>query len=232
MIERSSSTRLDAIVDPGDLLPALPPHDVGVAVVGPCDEPDEAVDEIATTVARNVRRLRTSRGHSLERLARLSGVSRAMLGQIETSKSVPTIAVLDKIARALGVPIGRIVADVRRPRAVVLRREEARVVTAHEGRFVARALVPIGREGRVEFWELKFAPRHQEAEGPRSIGTIETLVVVAGALEVEIGDEAIRSLKPGDAITFDADVGHVYRNPSAMQAVVHVVVTPPDFRRG
>src|SRR6185503_14817644 len=59
--------------------------------------------DLAPVVGSNLRRLRTRRGLSLERLAQISGVSRAMLGQIELGQSAPTINVLWKIARALEV---------------------------------------------------------------------------------------------------------------------------------
>src|SRR5579859_404207 len=60
--------------------------------------------DLAPVVGKNLRRLRTQRGLSLERLSRASGVSRAMLGQVELGQSAPTINVLWKIARALGIP--------------------------------------------------------------------------------------------------------------------------------
>ena len=60
---------------------------------------------LLTIISTNLRRMRTRQGHSLERLANLAGVSRAMLSQIETGKSVPTISLLLKVANALGVPI-------------------------------------------------------------------------------------------------------------------------------
>jgi Helix-turn-helix domain len=47
------------------------------------NEVDDGSAELSSILGRNLRRLRTQRGHSLERLARLSGVSRAMLGQID-----------------------------------------------------------------------------------------------------------------------------------------------------
>ena len=47
--------------------------------------------DLAPVVGGNLRRLRTRRGLSLERLAQSSGVSRAMLGQIELGQSAPTI---------------------------------------------------------------------------------------------------------------------------------------------
>jgi mannose-6-phosphate isomerase-like protein (cupin superfamily) len=49
--------------------------------------------DLAPVVGANLRRLRTDRGLSLEKLAQLSGVSRAMLGQIELAQSAPTINV-------------------------------------------------------------------------------------------------------------------------------------------
>ena len=47
--------------------------------------------ELTEIVSSNLKRVRRSRGYSLERLANLSGVSRAMLSQIELGRSVPTI---------------------------------------------------------------------------------------------------------------------------------------------
>ncbi|MDF3025449.1 MAG: hypothetical protein K0R10_2810, partial [Alphaproteobacteria bacterium] len=71
----------------------------------------ESTAELSALVGANLRRLRTKRGHSLERLAKLSGVSRAMLGQIETAKSVPSIGVLWKVAMALQVPFATLIAS-------------------------------------------------------------------------------------------------------------------------
>lgn len=64
----------------------------------------DVASEMPQILGRNLRRLRTRQGHSLERLAKLSGVSRAMLGQIETGRSAPSISLLWKITTALGVP--------------------------------------------------------------------------------------------------------------------------------
>ncbi len=85
------------------LRPALMAAFVGDA--GPSDLPtSEVATDLPAILGRNLRRLRTRQGHSLERLAKASGVSRAMLGQIENGKSTPTIGLLWKIATALGLP--------------------------------------------------------------------------------------------------------------------------------
>ena len=58
--------------------------------------------DIGAAVAANLRRLRAERDLTLDQLSEASGVSRAMLNQIETGKSVPTIATLWKVAAGLG----------------------------------------------------------------------------------------------------------------------------------
>jgi transcriptional regulator with XRE-family HTH domain len=64
-------------------------------------------------VGENLRRLRTERGLSLERLARQTGVSRSMLGQIELGQSAPTIKLLWRIASGLGVDFSELLTDPR-----------------------------------------------------------------------------------------------------------------------
>src|SRR5690242_13562169 len=97
--------------------------------------------DLAPVVGGNLRRLRTRRGLSLERLAQLSGVSRAMLGQIELGQSAPTINVLWKIARALEVPFSALLAEQSRGGTQVLSASSTKKLSSHDGKFVSRALL-------------------------------------------------------------------------------------------
>jgi len=185
----------------------------------------EAGANLAALVGRNLRRLRIRQGHSLERLARLSGVSRAMLGQIETGKSTPTISLLWKVANALSVPFSRLLADGDVHRVVLLRRKQAKILSASGGRFTSRALFPFDEERRVEFYELRLAPHHTEAAEPHSPGTRENLIVTQGKVEIVVGQEPSCLLDAGDAIVFEADVPHSYRNAGEEEAVMYLVMT-------
>src|SRR5580693_888365 len=89
--------------------------------------------DLAPAVGANLRRLRTKRGLSLERLAKASGVSRAMLGQVELGQSTPTINVLWKIARALDVPFSALITDRSARGTTLLPAHRARVLTSHDG---------------------------------------------------------------------------------------------------
>src|SRR5947207_4917328 len=105
----------------------------------PAGDAAEAMD-LTPILSANLRRLRMRRGLSLERLARASGVSRAMLGQIELGQSAPTINVLWKISSALEVPFSALISAQRHGGTVVLRAAQAKKLTSHDGGFSSRAL--------------------------------------------------------------------------------------------
>jgi transcriptional regulator with XRE-family HTH domain len=184
----------------------------------------DAPPDLALIVGENLRRLRTRQGHSLERLAKLSGVSRAMLSQVELGRSVPTIAVLWKIAHALDVPFAALTSRGATPGTTVLRGEKAKLLASADGRFTSRALFPFVGERRVEFYALTLAARSTEEADAHQPGTIENLVVHEGSVEIDVGGRTHR-LNPGDAIVFEADVPHSYRNVGDDGATMYLVMT-------
>jgi transcriptional regulator with XRE-family HTH domain len=186
---------------------------------------EEPSADIPLIVGRNLRRLRTRRGHSLERLAKLSGVSRAMLGQIETGKSTPTIGLLWKVATALGVPFANLLTAQDAQSTAILRSDRAKVLASSDGRFTSRALFPFDGERKVEFYELRLAAHHREDAQAHAPGTRENLIVARGAIEIVAGKERPHTLAEGDAILFEADVPHSYRNLGPVEAVLYLVMT-------
>lgn len=185
--------------------------------------PDAAPD-LAPTVGKNLRVLRLKRGLSLEKLAKASGVSRAMLGQVELGQSAPTINVLWKIARALDVPFASLIASGASRGTKVMRAAQAKKLMSHDGTFGSRALFPLDTSRKVEFYELRLAPKGVEQADPHPAGTTENLVVASGAVEIEAAGQT-HALKAGDAIFFEADGPHAYRNTGAREAVLYLVMT-------
>jgi transcriptional regulator with XRE-family HTH domain len=181
--------------------------------------------DLTPVVGANLRRLRVKRGLSLERLARVSGVSRAMLGQIELGKSTPTINVLWKVAQALDVSFSTLLGQRERPKtAVLIERARGKILSSQDGSFTSRALFPFDVSRKVEFYELRLAPHGIERADPHTMGTTENLVVTAGWLQLRVGTEHFR-LGPGDAIFFEADVPHEYHNSGQDEAVMYLVMT-------
>jgi len=185
---------------------------------------DAASPDLVPILGANLRRLRVRRGLSLERLSKLSGVSRAMLSQVELAYSAPTINVIWRIASALGVPFGALLATTDLQTTQVMRRNQAKTLTSHDGGFSSRALFPPDMPRRTEFYELRLksgAVEHATAHAP---GTTENLVVNAGRLAICVGDDTTE-LDTGDAIQFTADVPHTYRNLELRDTVVYLVMT-------
>jgi len=180
--------------------------------------------DLAPVVGGNLRRLRTRRALSLERLAQLSGVSRAMLGQIELGQSAPTINVLWKIARALEVTFSALISSRTQTGALVLRANESKLLTSKDRTFSSRALFPFDEPRRVEFYELRLAPGAVEDADAHPPGTVENLVVTGGAIEIDAAGDTHR-LEVGDSILFEADAPHAYRNPGRSEAVMYLVMT-------
>jgi transcriptional regulator with XRE-family HTH domain len=181
--------------------------------------------ELPVIVGRNLRRIRLRQGLSLERLAKRSGVSRAMLGQIETGKSTPTIGLLWKISVSLTVPFASLIAIGNSEGIILLRRDGAKILSSDQGQFTSRALFPFDSERRTEFYELRLAPLYCENAEAHAAGTRENLVVAKGAVEIVVGSARPATLSEGDAILFEADVPHAYRNLGTDEAVLYLVMT-------
>lgn len=186
------------------------------------------VRDVPAIVGSNLRRLRKGHGFSLERLAELSGVSRAMLGQIETAKSVPTVSLLWRVADALGVPVATLVATEREPSVVVIPRDRASVLIASDGRYASRSLTPGNRPRAAGFFEVTYASGHREEFPAAEIGTRHNLVVSEGRLAVAVGGEAAVTLEQGDSIAFDASRPYIIENTGTSPALGYLVVTAPS----
>jgi transcriptional regulator with XRE-family HTH domain len=183
--------------------------------------------DLTPVVGGNLRRLRSQRGLSLERLSQVSGVSRAMLGQIELGQSAPTINVLWKISSALGVPFSALISSRASGGVHVLRAAQAKLLTSHDGSFSSRALFPFDEPRRVEFYELRLAPGGVEKADAHNPGTTENIVVARGAVEIEVEGRK-ETLAAGDAMVFEADTPHAYRSRSDGESVMYLVMTYAD----
>lgn len=168
------------------------------------------MDEINQQVADRLRALRKQAGLSLEELSARSGVSRAMLSQIETLKANPTIAVLWKVAAGLGVSFADLLGAQPAPSVRLSRLSEARFLYSSDRLFQSRPLLANVPGHKVELYELVLEPGAVEEAEPHPPGTYEQLIVSAGRVSLEAGGEA-HELGARDAILFRADLAHTYR---------------------
>lgn len=200
------------------LLNELPPDDDSeLPPDSLAEEPDPRI-----VLGANLRKLRIRQGLSLERLSKASGVSRAMLSQIELGQSTPTITLLWKIARALDVPLSSLVSDPATTQVTVLRRSEAKLLLSPNGTYSSRALLPVGVPRTTDFHEIQLTPGGNDCVEVEEAGTTRSLVVSQGNLVLKLGAER-HALREGDAIAFRADVPHEILNPGTTLCIAYVV---------
>jgi len=221
-ISRNTTARTPALSSESP--PASSPELKATDEAPASDDNSETHADLTPIVGANLRRLRVKRGLSLERMAKASGVSRAMLGQIELGHSTPTINVVWKIARALDVSFATLITEHAGTSTAIVLRDRAKLLTSHDGSFTSRALFPFDEPRNVEFYELHLAPSSVEEADPHPVGTTENLVVTSGELELTVGKVRHR-LQTGDAIFFEADVPHAYRNPGSTPLIMYLVMS-------
>lgn len=183
--------------------------------------------KIIEVVKENLKVMRHVKKLSLDKLATRCGVSRAMLSQIEQGKSIPTIAVLWKIANGLNVPFSDLIKEKSGEEVQVLKYENTKILYSNSKVFSSRALFPFTGSRKTEFYELILKPGGIEVAEPHQAGTTENIVVVHGKLRIRI-ENKVYELEPKDSIYFRADVPHEYSNPSEQETLMYLVMTYPD----
>jgi len=66
------------------------------------------MDDVRQRLSFNLKKLRREKGLSQEAFADEAGLHRTYISDIERGARNPTISVVDKLARALGVPLGKL----------------------------------------------------------------------------------------------------------------------------
>jgi len=172
--------------------------------------------------------LRQQQSLSLDELSRKAGVSKSMLSQIERAQANPTVAVVWRLANALGVPMGELLGGTPAPSAPAISLVPVHAtpsLRSPDGLCELRILGPIELAGQFEWYQLSLQVGSALESQAHEHGTREHLTAMSGALEVCTGEERQR-LKIGETARYAADRPHSIRNigktaASAWLVVVH-----------
>ncbi|AGB82369.1 putative transcriptional regulator [Serratia sp. FGI94] len=176
-------------------------------------------------LAHTLKTLRRQRGWSLSQAAEQTGVSKAMLGQIEREESSPTVATLWKIATGFNVAFSAFLAPSSPPPTV--QRQGALPAFIQENAAMrVTPLFPFDPQLGFDMFAIELAPGAFSESTPHEPGVIEHVVVLSGELELAIEDRWHR-LAAGEAMRFQADRRHAYRNSGAQAAHIHDLIHYP-----
>jgi len=172
-----------------------------------------------------VKELRRRRRLTLEELAELSGVSRAMISKLERGEKNPTLVVAAKLAEGLGVTLSQLAGMEERREVVVVPKERRMVMRDPETGFERQLLSPNFVGSGVEFIRNEIPDGSTSGEfPPHRRGVEEHIVVERGSLRATLGREEYL-LEEGDAIYFEADVKHRFDNAGQGVCSYYLVIS-------
>ncbi len=166
--------------------------------------------DIHNRLAASLRETRKARGLSLDAVAKLSGVSRSMVSQIERGESSPTVATLWNLTQALQVDFAGLLEGRPEPGITVTRADAAPVIGGRGQGLRIRILSAAEAVGDHEVYDLSFAAGGALESEAHSVGCREHLTVIEGVISLRSGEEE-SVLNQGDTAHYPADRLHAIR---------------------
>lgn len=179
---------------------------------------------IYTQISSTLKKLRAERGWSLDKAAHETGVSKAMLGQIEREESSPTISTLWKITSGFNTSFSSFIEPIDTNFAEpIYRTGLARQIHPSDEKIRVMPLFPFDQELNFEVFMNELLPGCEHLSPPHQKGVIEHVIVIEGVMEVLVNGQW-KSLNTGEGLRFHADKPHGYRNLSANIARFHDII--------
>lgn len=174
-----------------------------------------------------IRALRQARHLTLRDVAERAGVTESFLSQVERDVTSPSIATVQRIARALDLSIAQLFAEDPGSGRVV--RREARKRVAYPGLKSVDEFLTTNLAGRLQVILSTIEPGGGTGAEPYTHDSDEEVVVVLnGVLDLWVADEHY-VLREGDAITFPSRLPHWNTNHGDEPVSVLFCLTPPSF---
>lgn len=183
--------------------------------------------KIYNHIATTLKELRQQKGWSLDKAAHATGVSKAMLGQIEREESSPTIATLWKIATGFEVSFSSFIEEINTVSSEAFHRT-GQVQTIHpdDRKIRVLPLFPFDPQLDFELFVIELLPGCEHLSPPHKQGVIEHVVVIDGSIDILV-DGTWRPLSKGEGIRFNANQSHGYRNLNSEAATIHDIIHYP-----
>ena len=170
---------------------------------------------LSLNIGNKIRRLRQSRGVSLNDLSKLSGVSKGALSKLESGSSSPRVDTLDAIATALRLPVGDLLSGGSRIYPCFDKYRPA------PGEYSQMMKFRIGPGNTSEIWLLQMEPQVTIHSPGHSDGSHEHILVHSGTQHLRFSQYEVITLEAGDFYAFSAQVAHTYSSKeTAISATV------------
>ncbi len=179
-------------------------------------------NDIHNRLSAGLKAARRAKGLSLDAVAKLSGVSRSMVSQIERGESSPTVATLWNLTKALQVDFaglleGHVARNIR-----VVTAGDAPVIGSRSKDVTIRILSAPEAVGDHELYDIAFGAGAVLDSQPHRAGCREDVVVVDGSVTIVSGEETAE-VGQGSAANYAADRQHSVRAGATGARVLMIV---------
>lgn len=191
----------------------------------------DPVDDLDLDIGNRLKQFRRSTGLRLKDVAKAAECSESMLSKVENGQVSPSINMLHRLTKALGVTISSLFVTVEPETPFVQRRgyrPTLGVSSLRQGEgLTLESLTPYEIHGHLQ------GQLHSLAPGAASDGAIshdgeEVGYVVEGMFELTVGEKTAL-LNAGDSFFFDSARPHKFRNPGSTVTRVVWVNSPPTY---
>ena len=192
------------------------------------------MDEDLKRIAARIRSWRDEAGLTLQQLGDRSGVSASTIHKIENLQTVPTIAVLLKVAHGLNRRPSELLAEVDVGRQVAVMRRDDRQTLSVDSRGAIEHLVGTIPRNKLDVWRVRIEPgigAGMEGDEPWQFHGEMVLLVEEGLVRTNVGGE-IFEVGPGDSIHFDPSIPHRWVAAGEKPAQAVVVAIIPERLQG
>lgn len=173
---------------------------------------------------------RKAQGMTLEELAKVSGLSKGYLSQVERGQASPSISALKELGQALQVPLAYFFSNDggAAPRLYEFVPAGQRRSLRFPNSEVRYQIVSLDPNRRIQFVYVHEPPGRISHPRPFLHEGEEVIYVIAGQLEYWVDGDTLL-LGPGDAIWHRSDIPHRWQAVGDEDLVAVAAITPPSF---
>jgi transcriptional regulator with XRE-family HTH domain len=185
-----------------------------------------------SAVGARVRTLRRQSGLGLRELAREVGVSASSLSALENNRGGVSVRRLQQVAEYFGLHVSDMLAsegsvDQQQGKAEVIRADTSETTGVERGVGVLYRLLGSPGTHILQPFLVAFQPGGTYEEDMINHPGEEFAYVLFGEVELLLGTDVLR-LATGDAVRFNPETPHAFRNPSSAGVSILVgCATPP-----
>lgn len=180
------------------------------------------METLNSIIGNKLKEIRNKRNLSLYDVSELTGVSKAMLGQIERGQSNPTISTLWKIATGLKVSFSFFI-DEDQDEVKVINQNEIIPVIEENNKMRLFPIFAFDAKRGVEIFTIELDCGCKHVSSSHDDGVEEYIIVTEGEIKLDIGNQKF-ILKKGSSIKFAANKAHVYENINKEKAVFQNII--------